>query len=203
MSLARESVAARCVTSSIASRTDTAPLSLSIREIASDGARSPARHCTRIARTSGGSIPSVRRVIASASSPARVVMAAPGEGDQQPAARKYVAQAEPLRHIEIQFNERRKGKWPQEKNLQVAADTEKPRRSASKARCAAARKERSSPEAGERLRAGSRRSQSDCRKQGKREPRFRVREREERVPVAENQRAENQADGSQVVDGSG
>src|SRR5687768_11847955 len=109
MSLARESVAARCVTSSIASRTDTAPLSLSIREIASDGARSPARHCTRIARTSRGSIPSVRRVIASASSPARVVMAAPSEGNQQPATRKYVAQGEP-QPSEIEFNSRRGAK---------------------------------------------------------------------------------------------
>ena len=74
MSLAREMVAARCVTSSIAARTVDAPSTASIRKIAADGASSPTRHCTRVARIVGGCRPSVRRVMASASIPVRLLM---------------------------------------------------------------------------------------------------------------------------------
>ncbi len=73
MSLAREIVAARRVTSSIAARTVAALLSEIIWAIAVDGAISPARHCTRIARISGGCTSSVRRLMA-ASTPARLLM---------------------------------------------------------------------------------------------------------------------------------
>jgi hypothetical protein len=74
VSPAREMVAARCVTSSIAARTVDAPSTVSIREIAVVGASSPTRHCTRIARIAGGCRPSVRRVMASASMPVRLLM---------------------------------------------------------------------------------------------------------------------------------
>src|SRR6267378_1179441 len=74
MSVAREMLAARSVTSSIAARTvDNGP-SASIREIAADGAMSPARHCTRIALITGGCTPSVRRLMASTSRPDRLLM---------------------------------------------------------------------------------------------------------------------------------
>ncbi len=76
-SLARETVAARCVTSSIAPRTIDAPATAIILEIAVDGATSPARHCTRIARIAAGCRPSVRRLMASASRPVRLVI--PGD----------------------------------------------------------------------------------------------------------------------------
>jgi Family of unknown function (DUF6496) len=74
MSLAREMVAARRVTSSIAARTMDGGPSASIREIAADGATSPARHRTRIARITGDCTPSVRRLMASASKPVRLLM---------------------------------------------------------------------------------------------------------------------------------
>ncbi len=83
MSLAREIVAARCVTSSIAARTVTGPFSDNIRATAVEGATSPARHCTRIARISGGSMPSVRRLMASASRPVRLLMSARLEKDHK------------------------------------------------------------------------------------------------------------------------
>jgi hypothetical protein len=54
VSPAREIVAARRVTSSIAARTTGGASADNIREIAADGATSPARHCTRIARIPRG-----------------------------------------------------------------------------------------------------------------------------------------------------
>src|ERR1700737_3024323 len=74
MSLAREMLAARSVTSSIAARTVNNGPSASIREIAADGAISPARHCTRIALITDGCTPLVRRLMASTSRPDRLPM---------------------------------------------------------------------------------------------------------------------------------
>src|SRR3954467_2187490 len=58
----------------MAARAADAPPAVSMREIAVDGATSPARHCTRIARITAGCTPSVRRLMASASRPARLLM---------------------------------------------------------------------------------------------------------------------------------
>src|SRR6266550_5752701 len=162
MSLAREIVAARWVTSSIAARTaDTPPLA-SIREIAVDGASSPARHCTRIARIAGGCTPSVRRLIASASRPVRLLMSVRFEIEDSGAIdalflRHNMRQPDLGRSQLYQIG----GRAWLGANLQARGNTARLHRSALRAPCADAKRAHSSLAGVEgRSRAASRQSPS-------------------------------------------
>jgi hypothetical protein len=144
VSLARERVAARCVTSSIAARTVDAPSIASSREIVTDGATSPVRHCTRIARIAGGCRPSVRRVMASASIPVRLLMSVRFEIDSYNSIDALIlwhntrqSARSRIRRLKTEDRE-----WLRE-NPQAAGNTVRRPRSASRARCVAVRRERS------------------------------------------------------------
>src|SRR6202158_4845701 len=149
MSLARDMLAARSVTSSIAARTVENGPSASIREIAADGAMSPARHCTRIAFITGGCTPSVRRLIASASRPVRLLMSMRLENCENESGEYGSFDASFLRHNmrqpdAVQVHHSTGGPGWLSGNQGADANTAGLHQSASRARCADARRELSS-----------------------------------------------------------